>query len=500
MIDIKKKLEKLHLLEEAKRLREGLPYLYGMKHYPWSREFFESRNKMCLLTAANQIGKSTVQIRKVLYWATAQELWPSLWRTKPVMFWYLYPTRDMATLEFDTKWEFMLPQGEFKNDPVYGWEVERDRSGVKQLIFNNGVIIVFKTYAQDTQALQAGTCHYIACDEELPQELYDELKFRIAATNGYFSMVFTATLGQEFWREAMEERGEKERFPHAAKWQISTYDCMEFEDFTKSHWTLERVQEMISLCSTESEVQKRIFGKFVMTEGRKYSSFSPKQNSKVCGELPKDWYISVGVDHGSGGERGHPAAIALTAISPDFKRGRCIEIWRGDKIVTTPTDTLNKYMELRNKWEDKGYRFSNAWYDWGSKDLYNIALQMNITLLPAEKSHERGEGVLNTLFKNELLELDLQCEEMYKLVNELSGLRKDQAKNKAKDDACDALRYSVTQIPWNLEGLVPKEREIVTEKIDSELERRRHRDEGSGFTENTDSIEEEFEEWNEQYS
>ena len=55
---LEEKLQKLKLLEAKKVLHDGLPHLYGLPHYKWSREFYESREKMNLLCAANQIGKA----------------------------------------------------------------------------------------------------------------------------------------------------------------------------------------------------------------------------------------------------------------------------------------------------------------------------------------------------------------------------------------------------------------------------------------------------------
>lgn len=95
------------ILERQKELREGLPYEHGWKHYKWSRTFYESTNKENFLVAANQIGKSSVQIRKAINWATKPDIWQDLWDTNylgpPKQFWYFYPTKDVATIEFKTK-------------------------------------------------------------------------------------------------------------------------------------------------------------------------------------------------------------------------------------------------------------------------------------------------------------------------------------------------------------------------------------------------------------
>ena len=67
------------------------------------------------------------------------------------------------------------------------------------------------------------------CDEELPETLFDEIQFRRNAVEGYFASVFTATLGQEMWRLAMEpKKGEKEFLPFAHKIRASLFDCQYF--------------------------------------------------------------------------------------------------------------------------------------------------------------------------------------------------------------------------------------------------------------------------------
>ena len=221
-IEIKKK--KLEVMQAKVELARGLPHLYGWKNYPWCREFLETTNRNVFLTAANQIGKSSTQIRKVIDWATNKNLWPSLWRREPRQFWYLYPTREVASIEFETKWKpDFLPKDKFKNHPIYGWrEEKKSRGEIFAIHFNSGVSVYFKTYAQDSQHLQSATVDYIATDEELPDFLYDELNFRRNATDGYFSMVFTATIGQELWRRTMEPKaGEEETFPTAWKKQVS---------------------------------------------------------------------------------------------------------------------------------------------------------------------------------------------------------------------------------------------------------------------------------------
>jgi phage terminase large subunit-like protein len=443
---LKEKLEKIKLLERKNVLREGLPFLYGWKWYKWAREFFESTNRLNFICAANQISKSSTQIRKAIDWATNQEKWPLLWRTRPLMFWYLYPTKDVATIEFKKKWvpEF-LPRGTFKDDPVYGWKEEMDGKKIHAIHFNSGVSIYFKTYEQDVSHLQTGTCHAVFTDEELPMDLWDELQLRLAATDGYFSMVFTATLGQEFWRQVIEERGtSKELLKDSSKWQVSMYDCLEYEDGSPTTWTREKISRIERQCKSQQEILKRVYGRFVMEDGLKYPAYDREKNRGTSGEIPKDWHIYAAIDPGSGGATGHPTGIAFVAVNPEHTRGRCFRAWRGDGIPTTASDALMKYLEMRGQ-----LRVVRQFYDPASRDFYTIASRIGESFEAAEKHHEIGEQVVNALFKNSMLSLDDGDPEIDKMEVELTTIQKDMDKRRCKDDLADALRYTVSKIPWD---------------------------------------------------
>lgn len=494
---LKKALEYEQLLKKKNQIREGLPHLYGMPWYKWAREFFESTNRMNFLTAGNQLSKSSTQIRKCIDWSTNVKKWSLLWKTKPMQFWYLYPTRDVATNEFEMKWvKEWLPRGEFKDDPQYGWKEEYKDGEIMAIQFSAGPKVFFKTYAQNVQSLQTATAHAIFCDEEIPEDLFSELQFRLAATDGYWHLVFTATLGQDLWRRTIEERGTRdEMFPHAAKWQVSAYDCMRYEDGSPSIWTNEKIQRMINGCKSQNEVLKRVWGKFVLDTGLKYPAFDRAKNftDEVVKNTP-DWRFYAGVDIGSGGEKGHPAAIAFVAVNADFSKGVVFKAWRGDGIDTTSADILNKYIEMRGT-----LKMTAQYYDWQSKDFFNFASRVGESFIPAEKSHDIGEDYINVLFKNRMLSLYADDPELQKLGIELSSVRKATHKTKAKDDLCDALRYSITKIPWDWSKISDKPLDIPEVKmVPTELEMRR----GAfvwGSEEEEKRIEEEFSEWNEHY-
>ena len=112
----------VELLEKKQTIQDMLPHLYGTDWYNWSLKFFHAKDRYMCLNAANQIGKSSTQIRKAIHWATETKLWPKLWKKKPTQFWYFYPDSDVATIEFNEKWvKEWLPRGEMQEHAKFGW-------------------------------------------------------------------------------------------------------------------------------------------------------------------------------------------------------------------------------------------------------------------------------------------------------------------------------------------------------------------------------------------
>lgn len=490
-----KKLRQVELLREKKRLKEGLPHLYRWKNYQWSKEFIESSNRMNLLCAANQISKSSTLIRKNIIMATEADSWPKFWDTKPQVFWYVYPDRNKIKEEFEIKWvRENLPQGDFQNHPKYGFKIDWEEKGLPRAIyFRSGIILVFKTWGQD---LQAGTCHMVSCDEELPEDLYPEISMRLSRYDGIFNMVFTATLNQPFWHDAIEKRGKGERFPQAFKRQVSMYDCQTYVDGSPGPWTNEKIEKEKAKIGTQREILRRVYGRFVTAEGLKYPSFDRNINVKAVEPVPKDWIWYSGVDIGSGGPNGHKSVIAFIAVRPDFRFGRVVRCWAGDDFTnTTSGDVVEQYQKMA-----EGIDFAGQYYDYSAKDFETYATRAGLAFSKAEKAHDVGEDLLNTLFKNQMLALD-DTEENQELAHEFLFLRTETKKQHAKDDRIDGVRYAAVKIPWDFSHITGELIKSVPEKkVMSVDEQRRH--EHLGRSESQEDIWDPLEEigfWNEQY-
>jgi hypothetical protein len=268
---------------------------------------------------------------------------------------------------------------------------------------------------------------------------------------------------------------------------------LKYEDGSNSHWTVERIQRIEAKCPTWTDVQIRVYGKFAKAGGRKYEAYDEQKNRSENHPLPKDWHVYAGVDIGSGGENGHPAAIVFVAVDPHFRRGRVFRAWRGDGISTTSGDVYVKYVDLRGELKP-----ALQLYDYASAEFKNYAEAAGDNFEPAEKKHDIGERVLNTLFKHNMLSLQFNDPEIDKLSTELSTILKTTAKNEAVDDLADALRYAVTKIPWDfsfLDGLPVAKLPVSREYTEEDRRRGLIPDENAEMA----LVEQEIEEWNEHY-
>lgn len=444
--------------QRIEEVKKDLPHLYGWKWYKWAREFFESTNRVNLLCAANQVSKSSSAIRKNIEWACNKDLWPKIFpRRQPILFYYFLPSSDVATVEFETKWvpEF-LPRGAMKDHPTYGWTAEYEGGSIKSIIFRSGVTLYFKSYGQKVINLQTATVDMITADEEIPEDLVDELLARLVATDGYFNMVFTATIGQPLWYRAMECVGTpEETFKHAWKKTISMLDCQVYEDGTEGAWPLARIQRRIQMCTSEAEIQRRVHGRFVRDEGRRYSAFAIDKNLAPQTEVPKTWKYYAGVDIGSGGVQRSAGSIAIIAVNPENTSCRLVRSWRGDVEETTVADIINRYLKLK-----EGIRIEQAAYDHGSREFALISGRLGVPFVPADKNHDSGIQIMNSLFKQRALMIDEDVYDNGKLVVELQTVPMQKTTNrKYKDDLSDALRYAVKLVPWDFEkiGFTPPE-------------------------------------------
>ena len=519
------KQRQLLLLEEKSKLQATLPHIY-MPHFKWSREFLESVNKVNLMSSANQIGKSVSAIRRAITNATDEEAWKRVFKgNRPSQIWYFYPDDATLNREFQTKWERdWLPRGPAKKHPIYGWEEIREKGKLKGILFNTGVPIYFFQYSQKPSAMQASTVDEIYCDEEPPVVFYDELILRLIQNDGTFNAIFTPTLGQDFWQETIETN---RRLPTAWKRQISMYDCLYYEDGSKNpKMSLEKIKKVEEACSSEDEINRRVFGKFPKSKaGKTFYAFNSDKHMIPRHDIT-DWHIFSAVDYGSGGEKNHPSGIIFLAVNKDYTEGRVFLAWRGDGIETTASDLFEKFLWFKQTTKEHVVKV----YDPSQKDFDTIASRAGESFLKATKKREEGEEIVNSLFRYDMLkifedELDYSLlkndqeregNQRSKLRGELNAvtnkLTRQQVSAKTGDDLVDPLRYVCLAVPWNWEAVQAKQKEgtkttkIAKQKTEAEviedqirLRRGESLDDEPEENEGWGELDDEFDEWNSEY-
>lgn len=474
-------------LEALARLRKGLPHLYGFTMYPWQRKFWNNKQTFQFIFKANQIGGSSVMIKKMINYATEPAMWTQFSRAPKAMM-YLYPDKATATREWETKWVEFMPNGEFKDHPQYGWNEDWEGKYINSVTFKTGVILYFKTYGSGAENLQATSPSILACDEELPEELFPELQLRISSpVNGgaMFWMGCTPTKGQKYLQKI--QTGET-KIPDSFVLTVSMYDCLHLENGQKSLWTIDKIKQIEQALPNKREIEVRVHGLFKPVDNVGFPSFSREKNFKPYHPVT-GWELYCGIDYGIGGSSAHPSSIVFIAVNPLFTQARVVKCWRGDGISTTVDDVLNQYLSMLNQ---LGYsNLANTYYDYACGEMGVIAARRGITVNKANKDRKLGIDTLNSVFKNAMMIIyDTADGEGEKLAAEIEGYN---IERKVEDDLVDALRYGTINIPFNFENINVHEH-VVSKQIKTEGRETYYENEYDDT-----ELEDEIDEWNSMY-
>ena len=458
-----------------------LPHLLGMKLYSWSYDFITTKDRQCLLCGGNQISKSSSMIRKAIWLATTRTMWPHYFPERGYMtlIWYLYPSFETVATEWADKWrEWMpaVPPGHPQHDR-FGWKVQKvgSQSGrwaeggfandevmgmtPRRILFSTGVVLEFRTYSQIKGTLQSSTVDMVCCDEELPEPeaRFGELTARLNSTRGIYNMAFTATIGHQWWYRAMERIGQADEFLKGA-WKrcISLYDCRFYQDGSPGKWNDEaKIEEVKRKLGSPDEIAKRVYGRFVMSAGRAFPMWDPKLNRVA--RFPHGGrgltYVAV-VDPGTGGEKGHPAAVVTLGVDHARNLVCVFNCWRGDGVETTSTDIVKQMDKMT-----EGLPLEALVYDHASRDFrinaerYLRQKDRIIPIVEAKKDRVTGFDRVNSLLQAGALvvpdEAPPGCPwfdptEVEKLRDELvTVLAPEEGKRSSgmRDDLTDCLRY-----------------------------------------------------------
>ena len=481
------------------KYKSELPHLYSHKFFWWSRKFWESTNRYTFLVASNQSGKSSCQIRKAIRYCTDVENWPKWFSRTPQYGFYFYPSFRLATREFNNKWvkEF-LPRGSMKDDAKYGWTAEYKDKEIFAIHFNSGMKIYFMSYTQKVSDLQASSPDFVCADEEMPMHLWGEVSARLLATKGPFSLVCTPTIGDDFWRGVFENN----KMPNACVIKATMYDTVKFEDGSPGLRTVKEIEDYKAKLPTRQQIEVRVYAKFAKAESAIFPTFDRFVHVVPPLDEAKTWPTYAGIDIGSGGSN-DPASITFVAVRPDMREARVIKTWRGNnQVQTSSIDILRKYQELK-----QGYNIVATFYDQSSREFYLNAQEAGEVVLPSDKKHQTGQGLMNTLFKHGMLLIEKDPDPLNvspegfpfweTLCEEIECMKDSIKKDKQPDDQCDSTRYAVTRVNFDFSHVGTKTVVVREEKKTDWNDRSNHFTEKLKANDVLDTVDREIEFYNE---
>jgi phage terminase large subunit-like protein len=199
MPDVKMLVEKLGIekaaqileIREDKILAEKLdPYRHGFEPEHWKKADELLKNKQeILVLGGNRAGKTEWMAKRVIQ---------TLINKDNAMVWCLHTTQKSSIqMQQNVVWKYMPP--ELKNckktkvtNIAYS---QKNGFSEESFILPNGSQCVFMNYAQKRDVIEGGECDLIWCDELVPMDWVETLRYRIVTRRGKLAITFTPISG-----------------------------------------------------------------------------------------------------------------------------------------------------------------------------------------------------------------------------------------------------------------------------------------------------------------
>lgn len=178
-------------LREDKILAEQLdPYRHGFEPDHWKRadELLKAKQEILVL-GGNRAGKTEWMAKRVIQ---------TLINKEKAMVWCLHTTQKSSIqMQQNVVWKYMPP--ELKNckktkvtNIAYS---QKNGFSEESFILPNGSQCVFMNYAQKRDVIEGGECDLIWCDELVPMDWVETLRYRIVTRRGKLAITFTPISG-----------------------------------------------------------------------------------------------------------------------------------------------------------------------------------------------------------------------------------------------------------------------------------------------------------------
>lgn len=255
-------------LLEVINCRKKINPLEFFKHLPFQDKFHKSIAKTKGIFGGNRSGKTEEGAEYIITKCLA----------RPKQRWWACAESfsDSVNIQQRKVWE-LVPKNRIK----YGRYDEINGFTNRKLLFDNGSIIIFKSYDQNRESFQGDDVDGIWNDEEPPYDIYKEQRMRLIDRDGEMIITMTSLKGvTDLIQDVFEDHDtiKSEYAPHAKKNlpRVVTKSGMEFFLF----WTTEnpyinqaRTRHEIGFM-TKQEIMSRIYGMPINLFGKIYMKFN----------------------------------------------------------------------------------------------------------------------------------------------------------------------------------------------------------------------------------
>lgn len=348
------------LLVEATRSAELLSTraaAHPLQYIHWTPPQFRHLNRRArrkLLRAGNQIGKTTVGLAEVVWWATGEHPYQPV-REPPVEIWIVCTTWPQSVGIMKKFWA-LCPKNLLMPGQTCGarYGFGKDNPAV---VFRNGSVVRFKTTNQGADALAGWTIHYVLIDEPTDEDIYRELDRRLTRTGGVLSMTLTPiNRPVDYLRQLVRDGVVVEEHARLTVQNLTPIGAeLPLRDLEGTlmdeAWIGEQrrlVLPRFAPVVLDGEWEQRI-------EGSVFAAFD--QNVHVVSKVPDLPYrIGAGFDYGEGDLR-TGGGIVGTDRSLEHPRVAVLSSWLSDGMTTPEDDALATLEAI----EDAGALFGEAW-------------------------------------------------------------------------------------------------------------------------------------------
>lgn len=271
-----------------------------------------------LLRAGNQEGKTWAGAAETAYHLTGK--YPPWWKGRR----FTHPTKgwvagEGAVLVRDGPQQLLcgtpgvlsdfgtgfIPKNEFVDKPSLSRGVTDAYDTIQVRHYTNGVFdgistLTFKSYEQGRQKFQTATLDFVWCDEEPPEDIYDECLARVAATAGFVFITFTPLKGMS----NVVTRFLTEQSPDRSDTVMTIYDAKHIP---------EAEREKIINSFPPHQRQARAFGVPMMGSGQVFPIDPDGITEDDLAYVPPHWAKLWGIDFGIA----HPFGAVLIAWDKD---------------------------------------------------------------------------------------------------------------------------------------------------------------------------------------